>query len=83
LIEAVVIEDRLAADNPSTRVRESRRVAFAFVVEHSGAQEIELRSVKNEAIDLAVVQLNGSDSARLMKLADISSLQSIEQSGGR
>jgi hypothetical protein len=36
-------------------------VAFAFFVEHSGAQEIQLRTVVREAIDLAVVELDGAD----------------------
>src|ERR1700683_5859772 len=36
-------------------------VAVALVVERSGTQEIELRTMIGEAIDLAVVQLDGAD----------------------
>ena len=41
--------------------RREALVAFAFVVERAGAQEIELRAVIGEAIDLAVVELDGAD----------------------
>ena len=37
------------------------RVAFAFVVEHAGSQEVELRAVVGKTIDLAVVELDGAD----------------------
>ena len=41
--------------------RREARVALALVVEHSRAQEVELRSVVGEAIDLAVIELDGAD----------------------
>ena len=41
--------------------RRKARVAFALVVERSGAQEVELRAVVGEAVDLAVVELDGAD----------------------
>ena len=41
--------------------RREARVALAFVVEHAGAEEVELRTVVGETINLAVVQLDGAD----------------------